>query len=322
MVVGSGEVGESAELSSFSQELLPRGSKNLIEIGPIAVPGLQEQWVPQGLHGFGDETFLMSAYRFEWDGLRLRGTNTGMTRLSLISAVGADHYPLLSDGEPLIGHVGGVAYWEGDVLIADGRSVYRGPLPDQPGPIVLERFIDTRPLRASCVTVDADGRIWVGEHIRSDQESFPSRDPFLDRNEIRKWALIGVYCEEGRLTAVLSVRQRLQGIAVHDDVVILSLSYGRRNRSQIAAYKNPLIHQSAVGTYVVGNAEIPLYHLDWKIAGDYDIDAMSEEIWIDPETTDLWVIFESGSPKFNRPGYSVRGPRHEHLVRYRLLSAD
>ena len=308
--------------SRFSQELLPRGSQRLMQIGPIAIPGLRERWVPQGLHGLGADRFLMSAYQFEWNRTRTQGTNTGPTRVSMISPTHTRHYPLHADGEPFIGHVGGVAVLDGDVLVADGRSIYRGRLPDEPEPIELKRFIDTSPMRASCVTVDVEGRVWVGEHIREDQDGFPPRDPFRDRNEIRKWALIGVYTQEGELEAVLSVRQRLQGIALYDDVVVLSLSYGRRNPAQVAAYKNPMIHQESSGTYVTGAVEVPLYHLDWKIAGDYDIDAMSEEIWIDPETADLWIIFESGSPKFNRPGYSVRGPRHEHLLRYRLLRDD
>ena len=55
--------------------------------------------------------------------------------------------------------------------------------------------------------------------------------------------------------AVISVRQEVQGVAFVGDSILLSVSYGRKNNSTLAAYTSPLKQKLDQDTRIVEMAE-------------------------------------------------------------------
>ncbi|TVR47441.1 MAG: hypothetical protein EA402_01275 [Planctomycetota bacterium] len=295
----------------------------------FALPGLQERWVPQGLQGMADGSFLLSSYQSMHRSsplipAALRWSSDGPTRLSRLFADGqSQHYPLVYPGQRQDWHAGGVAYVHGQVFIADGHAVYSGPLPEEAGPITLRKAIDNHPFRSSCLSIDDQGRLWVGEFVHraslryglnreKDALGFPQK--LTNSQGEDRWAVIAVYTSpEGDLQALISAPERLQGMAIDQDLVWLSLSYGRNNPSQLRAYRNPLIHQQPAKHLAWDGKSVPLYHLDKQLLKQ-DVPPMSEEIWFDPQSQSLWVVFENAAIKFA----NGRGPKIPHLTRWQV----
>jgi hypothetical protein len=104
--------------------------------------------------------------------------------------------------------------------------------------------------------------------------------------------------------AVLSIRQKVQGMAFLGKQVILSVSYGRPNNSILAVYANPLLREKPHRTVKVGGKTVPLWFLDGKNrVRQVDYPPMSEGIVAVGKR--LGVICESGAEKYQKGG---RGP--------------
>lgn len=160
-----------------------------------------------------------------------------------------------------------------------------------------------------------DRRVWVGEFVFL-EKGFKG-DPLhsmKDRKGAMKYAWVAGYDLDANEdlaggpsplpAAILSVRQKVQGIAFLEGHILLSMSYGRKDHSTLAVYKihpggkeNP--HDSA---QVRGKA-VPVWFLDGlnKIGQDIDFPPMSEGITAVKGR--LGVIFESGAEKYKTAGH-------------------
>ncbi|HUQ70521.1 MAG TPA: hypothetical protein VM165_13400, partial [Planctomycetaceae bacterium] len=94
---------------------------------------------------------------------------------------------------------------------------------------------------------------------------------------------------------MLRIRQKVQGMAVDDEHIVLSISYGRDNMSTLAVYENPwkIERASPHRTMKVGRSTVPLWFLDGQNrVKEVGYAPMSEGITLVNDR--LAVITESG----------------------------
>ncbi|HUQ71714.1 MAG TPA: hypothetical protein VM165_19450 [Planctomycetaceae bacterium] len=281
-------------------------------LGPV-IPGLRQGAVPQGLAYWKRQNWLFISCYFEND------------RPSVITAVDvktgnlARCVTLLDPtGKPHDGHVGGLAISDKYLWVGSG-AVFRLPLDDLRAaePVARLRLLDRFRAESTASFLGCHERqLWVGEFVLEDEIKGRPAHHLRDRNGADKYAWITGYKlnadddlvippgeAEPIPSAVLSIRQKVQGMAVDDDRIVLSVSYGRDNNSTLAVYKNPLKTERAAPhrTVKVGQSTVPLWFLDGRNRiREADYAPMSEGIAFVNDR--LAVITESGAAKYQKGG--------------------
>jgi len=314
-------------LSPDERAPLPAGARG----GPV-IPGLAEDAVPQGLAwvpvrsgdgGDGAPRYLISHDR-------------PGTAASCVSVLNADDAGALRavvtlaepDGSPHRGHVGGLAAAGGSLFVASDGRVLRFPLapfladaPPESVRALAVRQDETNADVSAARTVEGGEELWVGEFayrslipFTKDYPTVPSHH-LVDRVGVKKRAWIvrsDPADPTGRVTGVLSVRTRVQGVCFLPTAdgtpgeVALSVSYGRTNDSTLAFYRDPTAGPPHRTVSVKGR-DVPLWFLDAENhARSVAFPPMSEGIArTGGPTPRLAVLTESGARKF-RSG--VRDP--------------
>jgi hypothetical protein len=274
-------------------------------LGPV-IPGLRQGAVPQGLAYWDKAGWLFISCYFEND------------RPSVVTAVDVNTGDVVRcitlldpSGKPHDGHVGGLAVSD-DYLWVGSGAVYRLPLKDlrQAEPVAAIRLQDRFRAESTASFLGCyDHQLWVGEFVLDDE--IKGRPPHYqrDRNGADKYAWITGYSLDAddnlkpTPTAVLSIRQKVQGLAVSEDHIVLSISYGRDNKSTLAVYQNPWTAERATPhrTVRVDDATVPLWFLDGRNRiRDIEYPPMSEGIAFVKDR--LAVITESGAAKYQKGG--------------------
>ncbi|HEV7402262.1 MAG TPA: hypothetical protein VGO11_05015 [Chthoniobacteraceae bacterium] len=292
-------------------------------VGPT-IPGLtQDQGAtPQGLAYWEHEKqkwLLISCY-FHKEGhpsvvVALDAGTGAMVRcLTFVEPGGKVH----------VKHVGGLAVSGKYLWVGSERLLYRAPL----AALAAAKPVDYLQLQpqfephctASTVAFH-DQRVWVAEFVSLEDGIAGNPEHYLkDRNGTHKsaWAagyaldanedLVGLAGGKRPVpAAILSIRQKVQGMAFLDGRIILSTSYGRTADSTLAAYTDPLQNEltNPHATTKVGSATVPLWFLDGQNR-QWEIDnypPMSEGITAYGKR--LGVICESGAEEYQKGG---RGP--------------
>lgn len=284
------------------------------EVGPT-IPGLRQGAIPQGLAYWKKPNWFLISHYFE------KQSNT-----SVVTAVDAKTGKLKrcltllnANGKAHKGHVGGLAVSDKYLWIGSGE-LYRVPLKAIEDADTSDYLRLQPPFEAECTASFVayyDKQVWVGEFVsRENNYKSNAAHEVKDRKGVEKYAWIVGYAlddaEELRGTAggkrpppaaVISIRQKVQGMAFLDDRIILSMSYGRDNDSTLAAYTNPL-REKRHRTVEVDGETVPLWFLDGvnkKWEDDYP--PMSEGIAAYGDRFAL--VFESGADKYQKDG---RGP--------------
>ncbi len=313
----------------FSQELIrehtaPRGRSytgylKIHKDGPV-IPGLYQGAVPQGLaYDPESEELYISNYMF----------NGRPSSISILSAEDGTFRKILwlynPDGTPHKGHAGGIAasgkyVWissGGGVYRIDKRMLYRADSEDK---IKMETFMQTA-VRGSFASY-SDGILWVGEFARKDGSySTPDRHHVkLPSGKINHGWMGGYYLdkksdtvtsenkEEGLLypDIIISIPDEVQGAVFFGSSVVLSRSYGRRNKSTLVSYENPLKKKPGSSIHLSGGKEIPVYVLDEeKKITSLTAPPMTEGIV--RYGTHTAVLFESGSDKYRSTALFPQG---------------
>ncbi|QDT15884.1 hypothetical protein [Alienimonas californiensis] len=294
--------------------------------GPV-VPGLREDAVPQGLawvagaDGAG-ERFLVSHDR-PGEAASCVSVLDGANG-SLIAVVDLEE----PDGRPHRGHVGGLAATADDLFVASDGRVLRFPLApflaDAPPPRLRATAVrrdETQADYAAARPGLAGDELWVGEFALRRTNPFAreyrtaASHRLTDRAGQAKhaWVVRSDPADPtGRVTGLLSVRQRVQGLAFLPGAdggpgeVALSVSYGRANRSELAFHRDPTggpPHR----TVTVAGRDVPLWFLDAQsYRRTVDFPPMSEGVAFVPGSTDrpprLAVLAESGAEKYRLGG--------------------
>ena len=276
----------------------------------VNIPGCTQDFVPQGIAYLEEEGWLL-----------ISGYSTG-TRNSALVAVDESTNTIVKevfltnmDGSAYTGHAGGVCVTEKNIYISNNKKLYR---------ISLETF---RGLEASAycmfeeiipVPVNSsycfygDGVLWVGEFQYGTEykTDFSHRAKSADgrfsawtcgyvldpdtANELRPESITA----EGAVPDyVLSMTERIQGIAVKDGQIYLSQSYGRTAASTIYRYQNVLESEPEDTAEVYGHT-VPLWFLDSEVqTGVLVGPPMSECLCVANDS--IYVMFESGSTKYH-----------------------
>ena len=291
-----------AERGSFTQDKPRAFNAKLASVpstpGPV-VPGLRQGAIPQGLAwDSGSKRMLISHYR-ERGPACISILESG----KLVSAVTLNE----KSGRTHEGHAGGLAVAGDSVFVASDGHVLQFDLnsfskKQPPESVAPERVRKCETNADFCTATDK--LLLVGEFAYRDK--YPTRPShhLKDRKGVRKYAWVCGYDlndSSGPPTCVLSVRQKVQGMSVSGDLVFLSVSYGRRNRSLIVVYRNPIGQPAHRTVKLQGGRTVPLWLLDGEnYLGEIAFPPMSEGIVM--VSNRLAVLSESGAEKYQSGG--------------------
>ncbi len=270
----------------------------------VRVPGLASGISPQGLCALPES----SGYDFAMSGY-IAGE---ASRVYLIADDAAadikkhERYVTFTKaGAPIKTHFGGVTASDSYLYIASGGEIIRIALADvfaaeNGAAVEIEDSFSTGLPNAYCYI--ADGMLFAGEFYRpGNYETDVSHHLATPRgaNHALVYAFAMDETREGGVadmvpSFVLSVCDQVQGIAVTDDAVFLSCSYGLPD-SFLKIYPNP-IGNAADGTFAVNGKDVPLYILEDHVGGNFRMPCMSEEICM--KDGRLHILFESMSMKY------------------------
>lgn len=268
--------------------------------GPV-IPGLRQHAVPQGITYVREQDRILISHYFDHSPSRISVVNN--SNGTLTSSIVLKEEPTKFHS----GHVGGIATLKGSLWVAsDGKLLQYdlGPfLSNRPPATAVAVTVRPTETKASFCTATGD-TLFVGEFAYGFKYPTNRSHHLRDRKGVRKYAWVCGYSADdplGKPTCVLSVRQRVQGMHVTDARVFLSLSYGRRNRSTIVIYRNPLRESPHSKVTLSDGTTVPLWYLDGEnYLTEIDCSPMAEGITMIGNR--LAVLSESGATKFQQHG--------------------
>ncbi len=262
----------------------------------LPIPGLSSGLSPQGLCPLPEESgfsFAMSGY-----------ISGEASRVYLIGAEKVKYVTLTANGAPVSTHFGGITATADSLYVASGREVVRFSLEEAlaAGDGAALEIMDTLevPLRGAAYCYYFNGTLFVGEFYRSGNYE-TDESHHMSVNGETNYALVYLFREtkdgfERSPYAAISVCGQVQGIAVWEDGIALSTSYGLPD-SRILFYEN-VLNGDPCGEF----EGLLLYRLDsTNCRGEWRTPCMSEEIFV--KDGRLYVLYESLSKKYR---YFVR----------------
>lgn len=285
-----------------------------------SIPALEQGMIPQGIATSGDGMYLLiSAYSEEKEASALFVVEA-KEQGKLLKAVSLTN----SSGEPFTGHVGGIAIAGDFVLLSGGsRMLYVFSFEEL---LELQNF-DKLKLEYEIKTIFgtsflnySGGYLWTGFFY--EPKDYPTDDYchgiVTDGSEYGAMAsavsdatLFNTIMEAYKNgSSVLIpdfsflIRDKIQGMAVLEDSIYLSESYGRRNDSHLCVYSIPdLSARDSYRLYL--DHEIPVYYLDSRyICREYTLPPMSEGITC--LEGKLCILFESAAAKYREKVFFLR----------------
>ncbi len=282
------------------------------------IPALAGKMIPQGMDIWEERGWLLISGYFP---------STDILDCSLLVAIdmntGAyvgEYYLTNTDGTPHSSHAGGVAVTEKNIYIANGSKLYRIPLTEildagQCGKITIADEFAV-PVRASFCNYSG-GYLWVGDFQYG--SSYPTdKFRYMTNREGKNYFAWSVGYELDESTengikaeamvkdpyatpdVVLSITERIQGMAASDNKIVLSQSYGRTNKSTLFIYDNP-IGDEPHRTVDINGVDVPVYFLDAKLpCTAVTAPPMSEGLAA--RNGELYILFESGADKYANDG--------------------
>ena len=282
------------------------------------IPALAGKMIPQGMDIWEERGWLLISGYFP---------SADIVDCSLLVAIdmntGAyvgEYYLTNTDGTPHTSHAGGVAVTSKNIFIANGSTLFRIPLTEiieagQCGKITIADTVSV-PARASFCNYSG-GYLWVGDFQYG--TSYPTDEyRHMTNREGKQYLAWSVGYELTDETAneikadamvkdsfatpdvVLSITERIQGMAVSENKIILSQSYGRNNKSTLFFYDNP-IGEKPHSTTNLNGKQVPVFFLDGKLP--------CETVQAPPMTEGLayadgvlYILFESGADKYANGG--------------------
>ncbi|MBQ7320894.1 MAG: hypothetical protein IJW99_02235 [Clostridia bacterium] len=275
----------------------------------FVIPGLDENFVPQGFHHDGENGyFLVSGYSAK------SGAHSTVYVLNGESGEVVGKALLCKeDGEVFTGHSGGIARNGDYVYIAggSGRCLYvysyadilaagNGGTVNRLGKFSL-KYSDEDYQGTSFVSVVGD-RLIVGEYRTETDYSYPDSHRVTTSAGDEHGGLAmefaldpsGPYGISANPSRVYSIRDYVQGLWVEDGKIYLSTSHGL-SHSLIYVYDEAKAVEE--GTIKIIGRTLPLYSLDSaSLTATYRIAPMSEELFV--KDGKLYVMCESACSKY------------------------
>ena len=265
-------------------------------------PGLDTKFVPQGI-----------AYNKKHNLILVVGYNSDKTPspIFLLDTDGNIKKKITiknTENKDYTGHAGGIISFNDIIFVSSGKKVYKLDM----NKVLLAN--DNTSVKADSITkVDTDGAtmfvydkyLFVTEFYEETKyqtdASHHIKTPSGDTNkaiafayEIDETNSSGLKSNEPKL--VLSIPEKVQGLLVKADEIILSTSFGRYNDSYIYKYNN-ILNNESTKTFKYNDKEIPLYIMD-KADITYTLLAplMSEGMTLYNDS--VLILFESAAAKY------------------------
>lgn len=268
--------------------------------GPV-IPGLRQGAVPQGIaYVRKHEKIIISHYLDHTPSvISILDNSTG----TITASIALKESPTQFHS----GHVGGTAVLAESLWVASDEKLLQFDLEpllsNHPPNIAIPVAVRSTETNASFCTATAD-TLFVGEFAFGKRYPTKRSHHLTDRKGIKKRAWVCGYSADnlqGNPSMVLSIRQQVQGMHVTKERIFLSLSYGRRNRSTIVIYKNPLGENPHSHVALSDRTSVPLWFLDGEnFLKEIDFPPMAEGITM--IGSKLAVLAESGAEKFQFQG--------------------
>ena len=251
----------------------------------IVVPGLRQNFVPQGIAYWSDENlFIISGYFLPAEnGIKsaLIGVNASSGKLDGVYML-ADKF-----GKRIDGHFSGVAVTDKNLYLSHNKYLLQVPLESlkkaESGSIVgIASRYEVGIRDGGCNY--ADDVLWVCEHRRNGGTNGFGR---MIGYRVRDSGELMPYC-------LFLVPEKVQGITVTESGrLVFSISYGRKNPSTILVYEDPR-ETTPDGYELLGNAEVPVWELKEDCAAmKLTAPPMSEGCCTVGEK--IYLIYESAS---------------------------
>lgn len=272
----------------------------------FVIQGLKEGISPQGLCALPEGSeydFAMSGYMVDESPSRVYLIKSGTDE--------AKYFTLKTkEGEAVSSHFGGVTATKNYLVVAHGKKAVRVPLQaalaaENGAAIEIYDEFETDINVAFCYYEEAENLLFLGEFYR-EKNYKTAESHHLEKDGETNYAFVYAYAADetkaggiadGTPQSILSVRGLVQGIAVTENRIYLSCSYGLSD-SELYAYSNPLKGGEAFSK--VGG--VPVYRLDKdNLLSVLTMPCMSEEICI--KDGKLYILFESLCNKYK---YFVR----------------
>lgn len=243
-------------------------------------PGLNDGAIPQGIAVASDKDLLFTSAYME----------NGASRIYITNSKSESKYVELykSEAEAFTGHVGGIAYSNGKLYLADGGYIY----------IINESSLDNNKVilderikvnnSASFVSITGD-YLYVGEFNNGKQYKTEHR---IEVENDTYYAICSVYslADLSKPIKIYSIRDKVQGFCITDKgTIVLSTSYGMAD-SMYYIYNKEDIKEIAE-TY----EGVPLIKLD-SYSSVIKGPAMSEDL--EYANGRVYCLTESASNKY------------------------
>jgi len=309
--------------------------------GPV-IPGLFEGAVPQGLAYYADADLMMiSNYMFD-------GRASNITLFSMSGEAPVKTLWLMNgSGSPHTGHVGGLAAAGKRLWVASENKFYAIPLDDvlaaSDGARIAFRE-EYEPLVKCSFAASAGGVLYIGEFTSADGSyTTPESHHYRTSGTALNHALMAGFIldeerwdtgesddidggqdyDSGHMSGdnvhpdfLLSLPDEVQGAVFTDELIILSLSYGRRNTSRLASYRSPLRDEPDRSFTLPDGNTVPVYVLDkTDLVRSVNAPPMSEGITAYRDK--IAVLYESGSDKYRSSALLPQD--HIHLLERELF---
>lgn len=285
----------------------------------VSIPGVAEGIVPQGICYLPEEDWMLFAgYRTDKDNSALIAVD--MKTNQVVKEVLLNNV----DGSAYNGHAGGVCVTEKNIFVSNNHRLYRLSLETfrglpASGYCAFEEEIPV-PVNSSYCCYN-DGILWVGEFQYGSEYKTDSSHRLKGEDGYHRAWTCGYVLDsstENEFTAahltggdavpdyILSMTERIQGIAVNENGIYLSQSYGRRNSSHVYRYANVLLSEPAALAEVEG-AEVPVWLLDSSVlTGELLCPPMSE--CMAATDSGLYLLFESAAETYIDPSNPSQNP--------------
>lgn len=266
----------------------------------FAIPGLEDDFVPQGITYIDEDTFLLCGYVYE---------ENEASRIYVVQNDKIRQIALYEEADkPYTGHTGGIASYDNLVWLAnDGNEknnkIWCLSLDEILDPNCTKLYLKhafTSEVRASSCSV-YDGYLWIGEYednmnylTKASHHITKNNPALVVAYKIDIQSEIGI--ENDIPQKALSVRNRLQGIAFDENGDIYLSSSCKLDNSSLDVYDSIQTRNNDT-TISISNHEVPLWILD-DTNKQYSIvmPPMSEGIAFKENT--LYILFESASSKY------------------------
>lgn len=278
----------------------------------VNIPGVAEGIVPQGICYLADEDWMLFAgYRSDKGASALIAVD--MQSNQVVKEVLLQNV----DGSVYDGHAGGVCVSEKNIFVSNNHRLYR---------LSLETF-RSLPASSECafeeeipVPVNSsyccynDGILWVGEFqyeasYKTDaSHKLKGADGYhrawtcgyvLDASTENEFTAAHLAGEDAIPDYILSMTERIQGIAVKDGAIYLSQSYGRKNSAHLYRYEY-VLNNAPDATAELSGVEVPIWLLDSDVlTGNLFCPPMTE--CVVAVESDLYLLFESAAETYMDP---------------------